>query len=56
MRITIEDKSYYVGTGGKPFDSELPTVVFLHGTGMDHRAWALQTRWFAFHGYNVAGS
>jgi pimeloyl-ACP methyl ester carboxylesterase len=53
MRITIEDKSYYVGTGGKPFDSELPTVVFLHGTGMDHRAWALQTRWFAFHGYNV---
>ncbi|MEO0368572.1 MAG: alpha/beta hydrolase, partial [Pseudomonadota bacterium] len=25
----------------------------LHGSGMDHRAWALQSRWFAFHGYNV---
>ena len=53
MRLTIQDKSYYVGTGGKPFDAELPTVMFLHGSGMDHRAWALQTRWFAFHGYNV---
>ena len=43
----------YVATGGKPFDAELPTVVFLHGSGLDHRSWALQTRWFAFHGYSV---
>jgi len=25
----------------------------MHGSGLDHRAWALQTRWFAFHGYSV---
>src|ERR1700759_3003516 len=40
-------------TGGKDFDAALPSVVFLHGAGMDHTAWALHDRWFAHHGYNV---
>ena len=53
MRIDVDGASTYIGTGGKPFDKDLPAVLFLHGSGMDHRAWALQTRWFAFHGYSV---
>lgn len=53
MYLELEQARIYVGTGGKRFDASLPTVVFLHGSGMDHRAWQLQTRWFAFHGYAV---
>jgi len=53
MELMINDAPVYVATGGKTFDSTLPTVVFLHGSGGDHRTWALQTRWFAYHGYSV---
>lgn len=53
MKLTLNDAQTYVATGGKDFDASLPTVVFLHGSGLDHRCWALQTRWFAFHGFSV---
>ncbi len=53
MYIDINHAPTYVATGGKAFDVSLPTVVFIHGSGLDHRSWALQTRWFAFHGYAV---
>lgn len=53
MDITLNDAPVYVATGGKDFDPNLPTVLFLHGSGGDHRTWALQTRWFAYHGYSV---
>ena len=53
MYLSLNNENIYVATGGKEFDSSLPTVVFLHGSGLDHRSWALQTRWFAFHGYSV---
>ena len=53
MELQVNGTRTYASTGGKEFDSSLPTVLFVHGSGMDHRAWALQTRWFAFHGYSV---
>lgn len=53
MRITVNQQDAFVATGGKPFNPELPCVVLLHGSGLDHRCWALQARWFAFHGYSV---
>jgi pimeloyl-ACP methyl ester carboxylesterase len=53
MYITLNNENIYVATGGKPFGHSLPTVVFLPGSGLDHRTWALQTRWFAFHGFSV---
>jgi len=53
MELTINNASVYASTGGKEFDPSLPTVLFLHGSGGDHRTWALQTRWFAYHGYSV---
>ena len=43
----------WAATGGKPFDPALPTVVFLHGAGMDHTTWTQQSRWFAHHGRSV---
>lgn len=43
----------YCYTGGKAFDPALPTVVFIHGAQNDHSVWALQSRYFAHHGYGV---
>ncbi len=53
MQLTVNGSDTFVATGGKAFDASLPTVVFLHGAGMDHTAWAQHDRWFAHHGYNV---
>jgi len=53
MQLTVRGSDTFVATGGKAFDASLPTVVFLHGAGMDHTAWAQHDRWFAHHGYNV---
>lgn len=53
MELTVNNAPVYVATGGKEFNAELPTVLFLHGSGGDHRTWAQQTRWFAYHGYSV---
>lgn len=53
MKVTVNNAEVHVATGGVDFDSTLPAVVFLAGSGGDHRTWALQTRWFAFHGFAV---
>lgn len=43
----------YAYTGGKAFDAQQPTVVFIHGVLNDHSVWILQTRYLAHHGFNV---
>ncbi len=55
MGITrdIAGTSTYCYTGGKSFDPEKPTLIFLHGVLNDHSVWILQTRWLAHHGFNV---
>jgi pimeloyl-ACP methyl ester carboxylesterase len=53
MDIKFEGKKVFAATGGKTFDPSLPTVVFVHGAGMDHTAWSLQMRYFAWHGRGV---
>ena len=53
MDITVDGKPVFAATGGQPFEDGRPTIVFLHGGGMDHSVWALQTRYFAYHGRNV---
>jgi len=53
MYLEVRDRRTYAATGGKSFDASLPTVMFVHGSGLDHRSWALQTRWFAYNGYSV---
>ena len=34
-------------------DPAKPTVAFLHGAGLDHSSFALQSRYFGYHGRNV---
>jgi pimeloyl-ACP methyl ester carboxylesterase len=53
MYIDVRGQKTYAATGGKEFDPGLPVVMFVHGSGLDHRSWALQTRWFAYNGYAV---
>ena len=53
MELTVNGHKVHASTGGKEFDASLPVVIFVHGAGQDRTAWALQTRYFAYHGYGV---
>ena len=53
MWLDVTGRKVFAATGGKPFDAAKPTVVFIHGNACDHTSWAMQTRWFAYHGYSV---
>lgn len=53
MYLDVLGAPAFFATGGQAFRPERPTVLFVHGSGLDHRCWALQARWFAFHGYSV---
>ena len=43
----------FIATYGRSWRADAPTVVLLHGAGMDHTVWGLQGRYLAFHGWNV---
>lgn len=53
MDIELDGRTVFAGTGGKAHAPGQRLLVFLHGAGMDHSVWALQSRWFAHHGANV---
>ena len=53
MLLSVHAQSVYAYTGGKPFNKDLPTVVFIHGAQHDHSVWILQSRYLAHHGYGV---
>src|SRR5215470_11267871 len=53
MNLTVNGNDAYAATGGRNFEPILPTVVLIHGSGFDHSAWALHSRYFAHHGCSV---
>jgi pimeloyl-ACP methyl ester carboxylesterase len=53
VNFDVDGRQVFATTGGQPFDSSKPTVIFLHGSGFDHTVWNLQTRFFAFRNYSV---
>jgi pimeloyl-ACP methyl ester carboxylesterase len=53
MRLRVDGEPVFAATGGRAFDPQQPAVLFIHGSGMDHTVWALQTRYFAHHGRAV---
>jgi len=53
MKLQVQGREAYAYTGGKPFDPNLPTLVFVHGAVNDHTVFTLLARWFAHHGYAV---
>ena len=52
MEVQVNGKHAYAYTAGKPVDASQRTVVFVHGAGGDHSGWILQSRYFAYHGWN----
>jgi pimeloyl-ACP methyl ester carboxylesterase len=53
MIFDVKGRPAYAYTGGKAFDASRPAAVFIHGAEHDHSVWALQTRYFAHHGFGV---
>ena len=53
MQFPVGGHDVYAYTGSRPFGGARPAVVFVHGAGNDHSVWALQSRYFAHHGWNV---
>jgi pimeloyl-ACP methyl ester carboxylesterase len=52
MRCTVNGVAVFAYTARTPLPGQ-PAVVFVHGAANDHSVWALQSRYFAYHGYNV---
>lgn len=53
MKLNVDGNSVYVHSGGKAFDRDKRSVIFIHGVGLDHTVWTLPARHFARHGMNV---
>ena len=53
MKFKVKNEEVFASTGGRPFDKNKPLIIFVHGSGLTHMTWVLQTRYFAFHGYSV---
>ena len=53
MRIQVNDETVYCYTNSRDIDHEKSSIVFVHGSGMDHTVSTLASRHFARHGNNV---
>ena len=53
MYTDVDGNRVFFATGSGSFDRARPSVVFIHGAGMDHTVWTLPARYFARHRFNV---
>jgi pimeloyl-ACP methyl ester carboxylesterase len=53
MDIPVDGRNAFVYTAAHDLVPERPTVMFVHGAGLDHSWWGLQSRYFGYHGWNV---
>ena len=53
MNVTVDGKEGFAYTAAHAIDPARPSVVFLHGAGLDHSWFGLQSRYFGYHGRNV---
>ena len=53
MRLAVAGRGVYAYTGTRVPDPALPTMLFVHGAASDHGVFALQSRYFAWHGWNA---
>ncbi len=53
VTVTVGADDVFAATGGQDFDRALPSVVFLHGAGMDQSVWTFAARALAHHGRAV---
>ena len=53
MNLVVEGKPAFAYTAAHELDAKKPTMVFVHGAGLDHSLFGLQSRYFGYHGWNV---
>jgi pimeloyl-ACP methyl ester carboxylesterase len=53
MKIEVNGELSYCYTNNREIDPAKESVVFIHGSGMEHSVWTLASRHFARHGRNV---
>jgi pimeloyl-ACP methyl ester carboxylesterase len=53
VEFKVGRSKVFAATGGRPFDTDLPAVVLVHGAGNDHTVWHGPSRYFAYHGRAV---
>ena len=53
MKTQLHGATAFYGVGNGEHAPGQPSVVFIHGSGMDHTVWLMPARHFARHGYNV---
>src|SRR5688500_3072519 len=53
VNFEVAGKPAFAYTAAHQLDPAKPTVVFLHGAGLDHSLFGLQSRYFGYHGRNV---
>lgn len=53
MEVIVHGQPAFVATGGAAFDPTRPVLLLVHGAGMDHSAWAQQSRALAHSGFAV---
>ena len=53
MDLVVDGHCVFAATGGRPRQAGHPEIVLIHGAGMDHSVWTLQSRSLAHRGRNV---
>jgi pimeloyl-ACP methyl ester carboxylesterase len=53
MDFSVENRKAFAYTAAHELDHRKPTMVFIHGAGLDHSLFGLQSRYFGYHGWNV---
>lgn len=53
MNVVVQGRNAFAYTAAHELDPSKRTVVFIHGAGLDHSGWGLQSRYFGYHGFNV---
>jgi len=53
MLFEVQKKKVFAYAAAHELDAKKPSVVFVHGAGLDHSWFGLQSRYFGYHGRNV---
>jgi pimeloyl-ACP methyl ester carboxylesterase len=53
VNFEVDGRRAFAYTAAHELDPAKPSVVFLHGAGLDHSLFGLQSRYFGYHGRNV---
>jgi pimeloyl-ACP methyl ester carboxylesterase len=53
VNLQVDGKAVYAYTANHELDASKRSVVFIHGAGLDHSWFGLQSRYFGYHGWNV---